>query len=186
VGRLEEARQEAERALGDNPLSQILYWCLAIALDALALEEEARAAHGKVVELDPQFWLGWWQFGMHLAIHGRDAKARDCAEKAFALFPSSPHNIGLLAGVLRSTGGTGRADELLAQLPTGSDGAFVALACFYLVCGEIDSAVEWAEKAAGARNPNVFGAVVRAFEKVLRKSPGWPALLKKMNLSEAP
>jgi serine/threonine-protein kinase len=184
VGRAEEARQEAERALGDNPLSQIVYWCLAIALDALGLEEEARAAHGKVVELDPQFWLGWFQFGMHHAIHGRHAEARDCAEKAFAIFPLSPHNIGLLAGVLRRTGETGRADELLAQLPTGSDGAFVALACFYLVCGEIDSAVEWAEKAAGARNPNVFGAVVRAFEKVLRKSPGWPALLKRMNLAE--
>jgi tetratricopeptide (TPR) repeat protein len=186
VGRLEEARQEAERALGDNPLSQILYWCLAIALDALGLEEEARAAHGKVVELDPQFWLGWCRFGMHHAIYGRHAEARDCAEKAFALFPSSPHNIGLLAGMLHRAGETGRADELLAQLPAGSHEDHVARLCFHLVRGEFDAAAEWAGKAVEARNPNVFGFVVRAFEQVLHKSPRWPALLKKMNLADAP
>jgi hypothetical protein len=28
--------------------------------------------------------------------------------------------------------------------------------------------------------------VVRLFERVLRRSPRWPALLKKMNLAEAP
>jgi hypothetical protein len=120
---------------------------------------------------------------MHLAIHGRDARARDCAEKAFALFPPSPHNIGLLAGVLRSAGEKGRADELLAQLPPGSYEAHVARLCFHLVRDEIDAAAECAEKAADARNPNVFGLVVRVFERVLRKSPGWPALLKKINLT---
>ncbi|HXQ27002.1 MAG TPA: protein kinase [Candidatus Acidoferrales bacterium] len=185
VGRLEEARQEAERALEDNPLSQMVYWCLAITLEGLGLEREARAAEGKVVELDPQFWLGWWLLGMHQGIRGRRADVRDCAEKAFAIFPSSPNNIGLLAGVLRSEGETARAEALLAQSPAGSYGAPVARVCCYLVCDEIDAALEWAGKAVGERNPTFIQSVIRPFEKVLRKSPGWPAFLKKLNLPEA-
>ena len=86
--------------------------------------------------------------------------------------------------MLRSAGETGRADELLAQLPPGSYEAHVARLCFHLVRGEIDAAVEWAEQAAGERNQTIIFAV-RPFEKVLRTSPGWPALLKKLNLAEA-
>lgn len=62
----------------------------------------------------------------------------------------------------------------------------MARLCFHLVRREFDVAADWAEKAVEARNPNVFGLVVRVFERALRKSPRWPALLKKMNLAEAP
>ena len=120
--------------------------------------------------------------GLHHAIRGRHAEARDCAEKAFAIFPSSALNMGLLAGVLRNAGETARAEALLAQLPAGSYGAPVGLTCFHLVCGEIDAAVEWAGKAAGERNPTFIQGVIRPFEKLFRKSPGWPALLERMNL----
>jgi serine/threonine-protein kinase len=186
VGRADEARQEAERALEDDPLSQILHWCLAIGLEGLGREEEAGAAYGKAVELDPRFWLGWLLFGMHHAVRGRHAEARNCAEKAFALFPSSPYNIGLLAGVLRNSGETARGEVLLAQLPPGSFEAPIALYCFHLVCGEIDAAVESARKAMEQRVPLFFSCAIRPFEHVLRKSPGWPALLKKMNVAEVP
>ena len=121
---------------------------------------------------------------MHRAIHGRHAEARDCAEKALAISPSSPINIGLLAGVLHNAGETGRAEALLERLPAGSHTVASAVACFHLVRGEIDAAVEWAGKAMGERDPLFIYGVVRPFEKVLRQSPGWPALLKKMNLAE--
>ncbi len=184
VGRAEEARREAERALEDNPLSQILHCSLAVVLAGLGLEEEARAAFGKVVELDPQFWWGWQQLGMHHAISGRQAEARDCAGKALAIFPSSPFTIGLLAGVLRNAGETARAEAMLAELPAGSYEAAAALACFHLVCGEIDAAVEWAGQAIAHRNPLYVTLFVRPYEKLLSKSPGWPGLLKKLNLAE--
>lgn len=184
VGRFEEARREAQRTLEDDPLSQINTFTLAVVSDGLGLEEEARAAYTKMLELDPQFWLGWWQFGMHRAIHGRHADARDCAEKAMAIFPSSPLNIGLLAGALQNTGEAARAETLLAQSPAGSYGAAVARTCFHLVCGEIDASLEWAGKAVGERNPTFIQSVIRPFEKLFRKSPGWPVLLKKMNLAE--
>ena len=184
VGRAEEARQEGERALEDDPLSQILFSCLAVVLDGLGLEEQARAAYRKVVELDPQFWWGWSHLGLHLAIHGRHAEARECAEKAFAIFPSSPINIGLLAGVLRNAGERARREALLAQFPAGSDVAPVALAYFHLACGEIDAALEWAGKGIDQRSVFLIAFLVRPNENLFRKSPGWPALLKKMNLED--
>lgn len=165
VGRAEEALQEAERALEDDPLSQITSFALAAVSDGLGLEGKAWAAYARMLELDPRFWLGLWQFGMHCAIHGRPAGARDCAEKAIAIFPSSPLNIGLLAGVLQNAGETARTEALLAQSPAGSYGDSVARTCFHLVCGEIDAALEWAGKALGERNPTFIQNVIRPFEK---------------------
>ncbi len=185
VGRAEEARREAERALEDDPLSQIISVALAAVYDGLGLEEEARAAYARMLELDPRFWLGLWQFGMHCAIHGRHADARDCAEKAIAIFPSSPLNIGLLAGVLRNAGETARAEALLAPSLAGSYEDSAARTFFHLLCGEIDAALEWAGKALEERNPTFIQNAIRPFEKLFRTSPGWPALLKKMNVAEA-
>lgn len=183
VGRTEEARREAELALQSDPLSQILHWCLGIALEALGLEEEARAAQRKAVEFDPQFWLGWCFLGTQCAIHGRREEARDCAEKAFALFPASSFTVGLLAGVLRGAGETARAEEALASLED-KYASLVAHAFCYLASGEIDAAAAWAEKAAGPQSP-MFNADVCVFEKALSKSPRWPMVRRKLSLPGA-
>jgi serine/threonine-protein kinase len=184
LGRLQEARREAERALEDNPLSQILHWCLWCVLEALGLEAEARAACEKAVELDPQFWSGWWALGLHHIAAGRPAEALPPAEKAFAISPPSPYCIGLLAGAARNAGETARADALLQPLPAGSQRASVALACCHLALGEVDPAVECAGKAIDEGYPLTTFFFVRPFERLLRKSPAWPALLAKLNLSD--
>jgi tetratricopeptide (TPR) repeat protein len=105
--------------LEDNPLSQLLYWCFANVLAGAGLEAEAQAAFEKAVELDPQFWVGFWSLGLHHAASGRPAEARACAERAFAIFPN-PYDIGLLAGVLRNCGETARAEALVQQISGGS------------------------------------------------------------------
>src|SRR5262245_41419780 len=58
MGLLAESRRQLERALEDNPLSQICYLCLGETLEALGLESEAGTAWKRSVELDPEFWLG--------------------------------------------------------------------------------------------------------------------------------
>ncbi len=183
VGRVEEARVQAELALGLDPMSQILHYAHGVVLEGQGLDAEARAAYAKALEFHPRFWWGWWQLGMHHAVHGRQDEARECAEKAFALFPASPMTIGLQAGVLHNAGETARAEETLARWPAGAHATPLARMAFHLVCGEIDTAVEWGEKAAGERNPNFIGSFVRPFERLFRQSPRWPALLRRMNLS---
>lgn len=184
VGRSEEALREAERTTEDDPLSQVNYMALGTVLDALGRTDEARAAFRRTLELDPRFWWGWSQFGIHHAMYGNLDEASACAHKAFAIFPSAPRNIGLMAAVLGKAGESARADALMAQLPPETYGAPLARTCFHLVRGEMDAALDWAGKVIEQRNPTFFQSTIRPYQHVLRQSPAWPALLKKMNLTE--
>jgi tetratricopeptide (TPR) repeat protein len=183
MGRTEEALRQMDRVLEEDPLSQMWHWVRSCVLQALGRDDEAVTANSKAVELDPQFWLGWMRLGLLHATHGRHAEARDCAEKAAAAAPWSPYSIGLLAGTL-TTEEAARAETLLAKLRGDANGAPLGLTCFHLTRGEIDSAVEWAGKAVEQRFPAIIVLLILPFEPLFRQSPGWPALLKKMNLPE--
>jgi tetratricopeptide (TPR) repeat protein len=183
TGRFEEARLEAERTLRDDPLSQVIHLDVGLPLDALGREEEAEAMYRKACELDPQFAYGLACLGIHYALRGRYAEARECANKA-AIAPL-PHNIGLLAGLLWRAGETNRAESVLAQRPPDAYGGPVVRVCFHLILGEIDRALEWAEQAVEQRMFSLITLVLRPNQKFFRHAPGWPALLAKMNLPEA-
>jgi serine/threonine-protein kinase len=185
LGRLAEARQQAEQVVEDNPLSQICHWDLAIVLEGLGLESEAGAEWRRCVELDPDFWLGWVEFGLHHAASGRFVDARECAEKALAYSPSSPFVVGLLAGALAQTGEADRSRALLDALPGDSSEASIAHTFYHFVLGEIDSALEHAGKALEQRNFMLISNFLRPFERGLSKSPAWPAVLAKARLSPA-
>jgi len=49
----------------------------------------------------------------------------------------------------------------------------------------MDGAVEWAGKAADQRVASLVTILIRPFESRLRTSAGWPALLKRLNLTPA-
>ncbi len=181
LGRLEEARREAERALEDNPLSQILYYCMAYVLEGAGLEAEAREALKKAVELDPQFWIGFYGLGLHHAVHGRLDESRRAMEKAYAFNPH-PYTIGALAGVLRSTGDSVQSEALLGQLTSGSPEASVALANFHFVRGEFGDAVDYIGKAIDERYAFLANFLVFPHAARLRDAAGWPALMTKLNL----
>jgi serine/threonine-protein kinase len=183
IGRNEEARREGERALEDNPLSQLLHWCLANVLSGMGLEEEAQAEFEKTVDLDPQFWVGWYSLALQHATRGRHAAAAAAAEKASAIFPS-PFVTGVLAGLRAEDGDSlSVADRLRDTL--GGDTAPVALACFHLVRGDIDATVDWTGKAVDAGHAMFMNFSVRPFEPLLRSSPAWPGLLQRLNLPVA-
>ena len=185
IGRLDEARREALRALEGDPLSQVHHYALAAMYDALGQEELARKIHQRTIELDPQFWLGWWQFGMHHAVRGRFSEAFHCAEKANAVNSQSPLNTGLLAGALQMTGDPARSAQLLATLEAGTYNGAVARLCFHLACGEIDLALGSGERATAEGHGIYVSALLRPFEPVFRKSPRWAVLLNKLNLAPA-
>jgi serine/threonine protein kinase/Tfp pilus assembly protein PilF len=182
MGRLEEALSEMRRTIEDDPLSQVNYFNLAGICEALGLDKEAETAFAKMLELDPRFWWGWARLGLHHAVSGRYADARACADTAIAIAPFSRLTIGLLAGVLWSTGDTQQAEEVLARVPAGAHGYAFARTCFHLVCGDIGLAVEWAGKTIDERHPPFIGDVIRPHQRLFRTAPGWSALLTKMNL----
>jgi tetratricopeptide (TPR) repeat protein len=183
LGRLAEARQQAEQVVAANPLSQICHWDLAIVLEALGLEEESGAEWRRCVELDPDFWLGWVELGLHHAAHERFVDTRACAEKAFAYAPRSPFVVGLLAGALARTGDAHRSRALLDPLPGNSSEASIAHTLYHFVLGDIDSAAERAGNALEQRNFMLISNFLRPFEGRLSKSTAWPRVLAKAGLS---
>jgi tetratricopeptide (TPR) repeat protein len=101
LGRHEEARREGERALEDNPLSQILHWCLGNVLSGSGLAAAAEAAWAKAADLDAHFWLASTSLCLHHTALGRAAEARTSAERAFSISPN-PFCTAVLAGALRN------------------------------------------------------------------------------------
>ena len=83
-----------------------------------------------------------------------------------------------------NAGESAKAEELLVKLRAHPYGAQNGLVCYHLSRGEFEAAVESAGKAVDERIPSLIPMVVRQHEKSLRKSPGWPTLLKKLNLPE--
>jgi serine/threonine protein kinase/Tfp pilus assembly protein PilF len=183
TGRAAEARGQMVRVLEEDPLSQIWHCMLTGVLSSLGLYDEALATIQKAVELDPQFWWGWMTLGLLHGTIGQHSESLRCAEKAYAGAAWSPYSIGLLAGNLMDAGKTEESEALLAKLRADSDGVAIGLTCFHLVRGEIDSAVEWLGRAFDQRFFACITIIGRPYEPLLRKSSGWPLLLRKMNLS---
>jgi serine/threonine protein kinase/tetratricopeptide (TPR) repeat protein len=184
VGRAEEARRLIERVIEEDPLCQIWYHLWSQVLRNLGLDEEALAASRKAVELDPQFWIGWFQLGVDYAIRNRHAEALPYAERAYAAAPWSPYSTGLMAGVFSNTGQPENAEPLLARLHDDPYRGPVGLCTYYLSCGDFDRAAEWAEKAADQRYPSsIIPSVFRTYEPVLRNRGAWLALMRKIRLA---
>ena len=179
LGRAEEAKRQIDLVLDQDPLCQMWHFGSCLRLGQLGLYDESIAAGRRAVELDPQFWMGWWALGMRLATCGRHAEALDCARKASAIAPWAPYALGLLAAELELAGMTKDVEAVHSQLSASG------LGCYHLALGQIDKAVRELERAAEERFPGLLISVIRPHELLLRQAPGWPALLKKMNLTEA-
>jgi hypothetical protein len=54
---------------------------------------------------------------------------------------------------------------------------------YHLVCGHIDAAIDWYERAIEQRQPMAVPLAVAGYMKAIRSSPRWPKLAKMMNLA---
>jgi hypothetical protein len=77
------------------------------------------------------------------------------------------------------------AEPLLLELRSNSATGPLGMAYYHVARGDMEGAVVWAGKAAEQRMASLVTIFVRPFEPRLRHAAGWPALLKKLNLSPA-
>ena len=84
IGRTTEAKQQMDRVVEEDPLSQMWRYSMSVTLFASGRDDEALSEIRKAVELDPQFWLGWTFQSLLHAMHGRHPESLQCAEKAIA------------------------------------------------------------------------------------------------------
>jgi tetratricopeptide (TPR) repeat protein len=174
-----------DRVIEEDPMGQMWRYGMSLTLMSLGLEDQAIEQCRKSVELDPQFWIGWFLLATYHSLHGRHAEALHCAEAAFSIAHWAPMALGVKAGALANTGRMTEAEPLLEALRSESSTGAIGLAYYSLARGDLDSAVESAGQAADQRMASLVTIFIRPFEPRLRTSPGWPALMTKLNLTPA-
>jgi hypothetical protein len=112
---------------------------------------------------------------------GKLAEAREAAEEAFRQASWQPGVAGFLAGVLAQTGEKERAEKLIATIRETTPRSMLM---YYLVCAEIDAAIDAYEIAIEQRHPGAVMTAFAGFLRPLRASPRWPRLARMMNLPE--
>jgi serine/threonine protein kinase/tetratricopeptide (TPR) repeat protein len=179
IGRLDEAVDQMQRTLQEDPLHVLCRSQMAGCLHAFGRRAEASRQLEQVFEIDRDFWVARWYEGLTAALDGDLLKARAAAEQAYSLTPHDKMNIGLLAGVLSRTGDSPRAEGLLTELQRG-DGHGVPLGTFmyHFARLEQDPATAWLEKAIDEHEQRVMYVL-----PYMRTKPGWPALAKKLGAS---
>jgi eukaryotic-like serine/threonine-protein kinase len=186
TGRAQEGLTEMEYALKEDPLAAVVRSRFAICLLAVGKEAEADLEWRQVLELDMNLAPVLSFVSVQHALAGRFREALVFAERAYSIAPWLPNVIGLLAGVLVLTGDANRAQALLEKLRPGQAyGAPRGLAVFHLLCGEVDRAADWTEKAIEQRDPLIVIFLQLPLAKALHASARWPALAKMINLPKA-
>jgi serine/threonine-protein kinase len=186
MGRIYEALTVLEKAVESDPLNAPVRSSFAASLMSAELYDRAIEEARKGLEINEILWLPYQALIVSYLMKNMIAEALTEAEKAYQLAPWHPRVIGLLAGVLARTGEQGRADALLGQV-NEAQGGFVAPSgrvFYHLICGEIDAAADWFEKAIEHRDPYLVPWIRLPLAKPLRVSPRWPKIAAMMNLPD--
>jgi eukaryotic-like serine/threonine-protein kinase len=186
VGRALDAVDQHRRALEEDPLNLIMRVGLAVSLTVAGKDDEALVAARRILELDPDFVPAYTLQALNVT-KAPLPEALAFAEKGLSLAPWNLIMAGLLAGLLVKSGDRNRAAELIGGLGDGrGKAAPVAFATYHLLCGEVDKAAAWTEKALEQKSEMVAMLLLTPpWKPLLRSSARWPKLAKMMNLPEA-
>ena len=177
-GRAVEAVKVESPVLDEDPLNLLYRRLYAIALQHAGRLADAETELRRLLEID-EMPPALGTLGSVFAQQGRFEEALAVTERAHALAPLVTSITGQLAALLVRTGATTRAGALVEKLRSGPQyGASTGLALFHALCGELDQAAGWTERAIEERYPGLV-AILGPF---LRPSPQWPALAELMNL----
>ena len=168
-----------------DPLNVLLLINRASYLAAAGRAEDATKGYREILELNPSMVLAQFNLAGRHAFLGEWDRALPLCEGVYALAPL-PRVIGLLAGVLKRTGDTHRAEETLRKLhPADAFGVPLGLAIYHWVLQEFDAEADWFEKAIEQRDP-ISPMLLRFwFGAPLRSTPRWGTLMRKLNLPES-
>jgi len=184
TGRAAEAVQQIDLAVQGDPLNLTLRVYRGLCLAAAGRDEEAIAGYREVLEFNPAVPAAQGALAAHRTSRGELDQALAHCEKAYALAPV-PQAIGLLAGLLKRTGDTRRAEELLPRLDSDAVGAPRGLALYHWALREFDAEADWLAKAIDQHDP--YGAIYLRvwYGREQRSTPRWAGLMGKLNLPES-
>jgi TolB-like protein/Tfp pilus assembly protein PilF len=179
IGRTFEAIDAMSRGMEGDPLNLLYRHHFARGLRLAGKIEEAEAELIDILAVDASFALALTTLGSVYAQQKKFREALLYAEKAQTETPWSTLTIGLLAGLLVRTGSKSRADDLVERLTYRTDhGGPAGLAMFHAICGELDRAAAWGERAIKERDV----PFVHNLGPFLKPTPWWPELTRLMKL----
>jgi TolB-like protein/Tfp pilus assembly protein PilF len=182
----DEAVRLAERAVEEDPLEVWPRMNLHAYLQAAGRDREAYAQVRKVLEIDPDLVVARVSVAHFHAAWGERSEAVAAAREAHRVGPWYPDSVATLAAALRLDGREEEARSLVERLGSGeSVGDCRARAVFHVLCGEIDAAADWTEKAIAERDPGMMFYLRFTLFRPLRASSRWARIARTLNLPAA-
>ena len=183
-GNYQAAIEMAERAIEEDPLEVWPRMNLHAYLQAVGRDREAYEQALKVLELDENLVVARVSIAHFHADWGQLAEAVAAARQAYASGPWYPDAVATLAALLRTSGEEAESRALFDSLGSSERAGDVrARAVYYLLCGDIDQAADYAEKAIALRDNSTMYYLRFVISRQLRASARWPAIARMLNLS---
>jgi serine/threonine-protein kinase len=184
--RADEAVRLAERAVEEDPLEVWPRMNLHAYLQAAGRDREAYDQAKKVLAIDPGLVVARVSVAHFHAAWGERAEAVAAAREAYRVGPWYPDTVATLAAALRLSGEEEEARALVERLGSGEGvGDCRARAVYHVLCGEIDAAADWTEKAIAERDPGMMFYLRFTIYRPLRRSPRWARIARTLNLPAA-
>jgi TolB-like protein len=182
-GRAEEALAFVEPLIEEDPLQVWPMMNRHAYLQGAGREHEAISQLEKVLELNEGLMVARVSLAMLEADRGRLDAGLAEAKRAYADAPWYPDTVATLAGLLHRAGDEAGSRALAEGLGTGHTfGDARVNALYRLLCGDVDGAVPWVERAIEERDLSMMVYLWFAASRGLRESAHWPKLLRLLNL----
>jgi serine/threonine-protein kinase len=177
--RFEQGHEQSRRAMELEPHMLIVYLVSGLVHFYQRDYEGCIRVQQQALDLEPALWQSEvWQGWAHVKL-GNAAKGSRLIEHAAAINHHQPSSLGLRAIAAGLAGRTGEARDILRAMEalraTTHVPAF-AIGLAHVVLGELDTAMDWIERAADERSPWVGFLKVEARLDALRGHPRFEAL----------
>ncbi|HUI79364.1 MAG TPA: protein kinase [Bryobacteraceae bacterium] len=186
AGRLEEAEQEMDRMLEQDPLAANVHYGKAAVLMLQRRYPAAADCVRRALEIEPNYLVGLIVLAHALAADGRFEGALATAERMGQVYGRWPVVLETLGDVYAMAGRKEDALRVLEELKAFAQRTYVsanAIAALHAQLGENDAAIEWLQKSIHQRDPFVVLLPLYAPYDGLRSDPRYPGLLRQMNLA---
>ena len=182
-GHHDEAIATAEQTIAEDPLEVWPRMNLHAFLQAAGRDREAYEQAQKALEFDANQVVARVSIAHFHAYWDEVDEAVAAARRAVEVGPWYPDAVATLAATLRRKGEEHEAETLYRSLGSGAHfGDARAQAVYHLLCGEIDTAADWVEKAIDERDHSTQYYLRFVIGRRLRKSARWPKIARMSNI----
>jgi serine/threonine-protein kinase len=184
-GRMDAALLEAHTALELDPASVSIRRTIGWVYVYARRYDQARDHLARAIEMNPMAVESYRMFGSTLALQGESAEAERVFREALTLPGSGAYSTAMLGWLLGRLGRREEAEQLLRELERDRAQGYispVAFAILHIGLGNLQEALDWAERAYDERRGWVVYVNVNPIFDPLRQEPRFAELVKRMRL----